>query len=173
MTLQDFFQENRKAALAFSGGTDSAYLLYAALREGAEVRAYYVKSAFQPRFEYEDALRLARELRAELRVLTPDVLAVPKVRENPADRCYHCKRTIFGCILEAAEDLLFSLGFTDFRVRLFHGCARIQVPAEQFGRLAAARATVAEALKQDYGAVLLDLEARGEQSENDIRGGAI
>lgn len=30
-------------ALAFSGGVDSAYLLYAAKQLGAEVRAYYVK----------------------------------------------------------------------------------------------------------------------------------
>src|SRR5699024_2924376 len=32
---------------------------------------------------------------------------------------------------ERAEDFLFSLGFTDFRVRLFNGAARLQLPAEQ------------------------------------------
>ena len=47
-------------ALAFSGGVDSSYLLYAALRYGARVRAYYVNSAFQPRFELEDARRLRK-----------------------------------------------------------------------------------------------------------------
>ena len=57
MTLQQFFAQNGKAALAFSGGVDSAYLLYAALHYGADVTAYYVKSAFQPQFEYEDALK--------------------------------------------------------------------------------------------------------------------
>ena len=58
MTLQDFFRDNPKAALAFSGGADSAYLLYAALENGAETGAYYVKSPFQPRFELEDARAL-------------------------------------------------------------------------------------------------------------------
>ena len=43
MNLAEFFKENRKAALAFSGGVDSAYLLYAAKAAGAAVRAYYVK----------------------------------------------------------------------------------------------------------------------------------
>ena len=40
MDLKTFFQKNSKAALAFSGGVDSAYLLYAAAHYGAEVRAY-------------------------------------------------------------------------------------------------------------------------------------
>lgn len=34
MTLSDFFAAHPKAALAYSGGTDSAYLLYAALKAG-------------------------------------------------------------------------------------------------------------------------------------------
>ena len=62
MTLQQFFQEHPRVAIAFSGGVDSAYLLYAAKEIGANIRAYYAKSPFQPQFEYEDALRLAREL---------------------------------------------------------------------------------------------------------------
>ena len=62
MDLNTFFQENRRVALAFSGGVDSAYLLYAAIQSGADVKAYYAKTAFQPDFEYQDALRLAGEL---------------------------------------------------------------------------------------------------------------
>ena len=95
MTLSEFFQENSKVALAFSGGVDSAYLLYAAVSCGAQVRAYYVHSAFQPQFELEDARRLAQELGADMRVLDVDVLAAPKVTANPADRCYFCKNAIF------------------------------------------------------------------------------
>ena len=37
MTLTEFFKENKKAAIAFSGGVDSAYLLCAALKSGADV----------------------------------------------------------------------------------------------------------------------------------------
>ena len=57
MDLQTFFQANPKVAIAFSGGVDSAYLLYMAVTCGAEVGAYYLKSAFQPQFEFEDATR--------------------------------------------------------------------------------------------------------------------
>ena len=34
MTLKEFFARHPKAALGFSGGTDSAYLLYAGLEYG-------------------------------------------------------------------------------------------------------------------------------------------
>ena len=109
MTLQDFFRDNPKAALAFSGGADSAYLLYAALENGAETGAYYVKSPFQPRFELEDARRLCEELNTELHVLELDVLAEDSVRSNPAQRCYDCKKMIFRRISEAAQRDGFSL----------------------------------------------------------------
>lgn len=109
MELHQFFGENPNAAIAFSGGVDSAYLLYAAVRYGARVKAYYVKSAFQPRFELEDARRLAEELGADMEVLPLDILSCRAVTENPADRCYHCKRAIFRKILEAAKADGFSL----------------------------------------------------------------
>ena len=103
MTLQDFFSQNPRVALAFSGGVDSAWLLYAAVQSGAQVRAYYVKTAFQPRFEYEDAMKLASELGAEMVTIPMDILADETVAANPANRCYFCKQRIFGAILEAAK----------------------------------------------------------------------
>ena len=66
MELKEFFAAHPRAGLAFSGGVDSAYLLYAGMACGAQLRPYYVKTAFQPRFEFEDAMRLCRELGAEL-----------------------------------------------------------------------------------------------------------
>ena len=103
MTLQEFFGAHPKAALAFSGGVDSSYLLYAARQLGADVKAYYVKTAFQPEFEYQDALRLASQLGADIQVLTLDVLACPDVTVNPKNRCYFCKQHIFGNILRQAK----------------------------------------------------------------------
>ena len=91
MNLERFFQEHTKVALGFSGGVDSAYLLYAGIHYGADVRAYYVKTAFQPQFELEDARRLAKELGADLRLLELEVLQSETIAANPADRCYHCK----------------------------------------------------------------------------------
>ena len=56
MNLHEFFTDHPRVAIAFSGGVDSAYLLYAAKQYAKDVCAYYVKSAFQPQFELNDAL---------------------------------------------------------------------------------------------------------------------
>lgn len=103
MELNKFFEENPRVALAFSGGVDSAFLLWAAKNAGADVTAYYVKSAFQPKFELRDAKRLAEELGAKMTVIELDVLCDRTITANPADRCYHCKKRIFTAIVDAAR----------------------------------------------------------------------
>ena len=247
MELRDFFQGCPKVALGFSGGVDSAYLLYAALDHGAQVRPYFIKTAFHPQFELEDARRLCAQLGVELTVVELDVLQIPGVAENPPDRCYHCKRALFGrlrqqaqadgytvlidgtnasddagdrpgmralrelsvrsplrecgltkdeirrlsreaglftwdkpayaclatriptgqpitardlAVTEAAETYLFSLGFTDFRVRMAGRSAKIQLPAAQMPHLLEHRQEILDRLGQDYDAIWLDLEAR-------------
>lgn len=101
--LNEFFRDHQKMALGFSGGVDSSYLLYAAKACGADIRPYFVKSQFQPAFELEDAQRLAKELDIELTILSLDVRANQEVLENTADRCYRCKKVIFGTLLEKAR----------------------------------------------------------------------
>lgn len=102
MTLEEFFAQTPKAAAAFSGGTDSAYVLWAAKKYGCDVRAYYVNTAFQPAFELEDARRLSEELDIPLTVVDMDILSVPEAAGNGPERCYYCKRAIFTGLKEAA-----------------------------------------------------------------------
>lgn len=247
MTLRDFFERYPRVAIAVSGGVDSSYLLYAAKKYAESVKGYYVKTEFQPRFEWEDAMRLAREVGAEIETLSLDVLALPEVRSNPSNRCYHCKKAIFteiaraagndgfsvildgtnasddagdrpgmralselsvlsplrecgltkekiralsreaelftwdkpayACLAtriptgeeisveklnatERAEEYLFSLDFSDFRVRSYDGNARIQVPSTQFDRIITYREQVLRELSKYYKTVSLDLEVR-------------
>ena len=129
MRLTEFFKEHNKAALAFSGGADSSFLLYEAVMQGADVCAYYVHAQFQPAFERKDAEKVCafvnqcREAASDaqggvsgedrpektakgsvrMKVLERDVLANPDVRRNPENRCYYCKQSIFGAILDAAK----------------------------------------------------------------------
>ena len=109
MELERFFAETPCAAVPFSGGADSAYLLYAAVKAGANVKAYYVKTAFQPQFELEDAKKLAGELGTPMQVLPLDILCDQTVMANPPDRCYHCKKRIFSAIRAAAAQDGFSV----------------------------------------------------------------
>ena len=102
ITLEQFFKENPKVALGFSGGVDSSYLLYAGLQSKANIRAYYVNTAFQPEWELQDAFKLAGHVGAELTVIEMDVLRNKKVIANPANRCYYCKMEIFTTLQKQA-----------------------------------------------------------------------
>ena len=243
MTLTEFFSLHPKAAMGFSGGVDSAFLYAAARACGADVRPYFIRTPFQPAFELEDARKLA----PDLTVLELDVLDLPQVAANPADRCYHCKKALFGrlkaqaladgyhvlldgtnasddladrpgvqalaeygvlsplrlcgltkdqirrqsrdlglftwdkpayaCLatriptdtaidretlrrVEAAETALMALGYRDFRVRIFHGAARIQLQPDQFPRTPEAYAALVRAVRPQFQTVLLDLDGR-------------
>ena len=103
MTIQEFFQQNPECAVAFSGGVDSAWLLHEAVKYARRTAAYFVQTPFQPAFELADARETAEKLGAELRVLELDILSVPEVAANPANRCYYCKNALFTHLIAAAK----------------------------------------------------------------------
>lgn len=103
MELKDFFKQNPKAALGFSGGVDSSYLLYAAKKYGADVQPYYIKTPFQPQFEYADALKLCDVLTVELKTIEYNILSQSIISDNPKNRCYYCKKTLFSLLKQQAE----------------------------------------------------------------------
>lgn len=103
MTLTDYFSLHPRAAVAFSGGADSAYLLWAAKQAGCEVRAYFADSAFQPAFARPYAKALSEQIGVPLTILDVDILAHAEVAENPKNRCYFCKKVMFRGLLEAAR----------------------------------------------------------------------
>lgn len=102
-------------AVAYSGGTDSTYLLAICLDVlGQEhVLAVTADSPLTPRAELADACALADQLGAHHRVLPSDDLGNSLIAANPPDRCYHCKFTRFQALLEFAR----GQGF----VHLVHG----------------------------------------------------
>lgn len=247
MDIKAFFKKYNSAAIAFSGGVDSAFLLYCAKECGADVTAYYVKSAFQPQFEFEDAKRIASELEIPLKIIETNILDYDEVRRNDPLRCYYCKRRIFSQIkaqaksdgysvildgtnasdnsgdrpgmkaleelkvlsplrlcgytkdeirkqaknaglfvwnkpayaclatrvpagrqlsgdilhrIEQAENALFTLGYSDFRVRVFDEAACLQVPGHMLAKVAHDASVIRELLSPYFPKVFLDLKER-------------
>lgn len=247
MELKEFFKEYPKAAIGFSGGVDSSYLLYAAKKYGADIQPYYIKTEFQPQFEYADAVMLCNNLGIKLKVIEYSILSEDIVTENPKNRCYYCKKILFSLIkkkaaedgynliidgtnasddandragmksleeleirsplrecgltkeriralskeaglftwnkpayaclatriptgerisadllnkVECSENILMSMGFSDFRVRVFADAARLQIKSEQFLKAAECRMEILKRIKPYFENVLLDMETR-------------
>lgn len=247
MELSEFFRKYRSVAVGFSGGVDSAYLLYKGLQLGANVRPYFINTQFQTEEEYCHALAVAESMDSELTVIKLDVLGVEQIVKNPKNRCYHCKKALFSALIERAkadgcdtvadgtnasddisdrpgflaleelgvrsplyecgitkqqirrelkeagfefwnrpsnaclatripagtaitadslnkvekaEKLLNEFGFSDFRVRLFFGAARIQLKPEQMDLAVNKRNEILTGLQPYFDGVLLDLAQR-------------
>ena len=96
------------AVVALSGGVDSALLATAAWRAlGDRVLAVYVRSPVETDETTAAAERLSEEIGFPLRIVEYDVLADPEFVANPPDRCYVCKRSLFGMLRTLADDLGF------------------------------------------------------------------
>lgn len=103
MELSEFFDINKKCALGFSGGVDSAYLLFKAIEFGVDIKPYFVKTAFQTEREYVEAVELAEYFGSELSVIEIDILTERNVIKNPTNRCYFCKKILFTEIIDRAR----------------------------------------------------------------------
>jgi uncharacterized protein len=92
-------------AVAYSGGTDSSYLLAACCDVLGQDRvlALTADSPLTPRTELRAARELAEELGVQHLVLEYDDLENPSIVANPPDRCYHCKFNRFQELLDVAR----------------------------------------------------------------------
>jgi uncharacterized protein len=101
--LLSFIRKKQSAAVAFSGGVDSS-LLCSAAREalGDRALALTVVSPMLPKSELDDARRIAALTGIEHILLErPDIESA--VAANPADRCYHCKKSEFAAVIACAK----------------------------------------------------------------------
>lgn len=102
--LRAQLRETGSAAVAFSSGVDSTFLLHVAHEElGDRVVAVTVRSHTFPKRELDEAVALCRAEGVRHEIIDSDELAVPGFAENPPDRCYHCKKAIFGKIIALAQ----------------------------------------------------------------------
>lgn len=103
--LRRWLRDAGGLVVGFSGGVDSTLVLRAAKDVlGDKVLAVTVSSPIHPRFELEEARSLARLIGTAHRVVEFDPLADERIRHNPKDRCYHCKRSVFAALQEVARE---------------------------------------------------------------------
>lgn len=100
--LQTWLRGMKAAAVAFSGGTDSTFLLAATKQAlGDRVLALTVVTPYMERQEAADALAMAAQLGVRHELIELDM--PQEILANPPQRCYICKHALFGKLLEVAH----------------------------------------------------------------------
>ena len=95
--------------VAYSGGTDSAYLAYAAHQVlGAEMLAVIADSPSLSRAHLRDAVDFAESQGIPLRVIDTHELEDAEYVRNDSSRCFHCKDELFKVMAQAGGPLQFA-----------------------------------------------------------------
>lgn len=102
--LEDQMRGIPSLLVALSGGVDSAVLLGVAARvlPPGRVTAATTASAAVPREEIDDAADVAARVGVAHRVVPTNELDDPDYRANAGNRCYFCRREMYGVLLDHA-----------------------------------------------------------------------
>src|SRR5712692_770868 len=98
-----------RTLVAYSGGTDSAFLAWAAHQVlGDRLLAVIADSPSLARFQLADAIAFAREQFIPLEIIPTSELDRPEYVRNDSSRCFHCKDELFTVM----EDFGATRGFS-------------------------------------------------------------
>ncbi|MDD2899676.1 MAG: ATP-dependent sacrificial sulfur transferase LarE [Desulfuromonadaceae bacterium] len=90
--------------VGFSGGVDSALLFAVAVEVlGNQALAVTATSETYPERELSEARTLARRIGGRHLEIVSEELDIPEFRDNPRNRCYYCKKELFGKLRTVAD----------------------------------------------------------------------
>ena len=103
LKLNSILKELDSFAVAFSGGVDSSFLLFRAhkVRKSAII-AITVRTPYIPKREVDEAIEFAKTHGIKHKII--DIEFPEIIRNNPVERCYLCKTTLFTKLLEFAKE---------------------------------------------------------------------
>ena len=103
--LKENIKKRGSAAVAFSGGVDSTFLIKAAHEVlGDKLIAVTATSSTYPERELKEAIKYATDMGVKHIIISSEELEIEGFASNPKNRCYYCKKELFTKIKQVAKD---------------------------------------------------------------------
>jgi len=101
--LDSILEEISSFVVAFSGGVDSSFLLYRAHTAGnLKVMAVTIRTPYIPSGEIKETRKFTDTYGIYHKIIDLDIPEI--IKNNPAERCYLCKKILFTRIAESAQE---------------------------------------------------------------------
>jgi len=102
--LKDIIEKKKSAAIAFSGGVDSTFLLRVAKEVlGDKLIAVTATSSTYPERELKEAIKYAEDIGVKHIIMSSEELEIEGFASNPKNRCYYCKKELYTKINNIAS----------------------------------------------------------------------
>jgi len=103
--LKEIFEAMGRVLVAYSGGVDSTLLLRVAKDTLGDrnVLAITALSPLYPEREVAGVKKIIQNMGARHLFIKSNELEIAEFKKNPPDRCYYCKRKLFGELLNLAK----------------------------------------------------------------------
>lgn len=103
--LKDNIKKRGSAAIAFSGGVDSTFLVKVTQEVlGDNMMAITATSSTYPERELKEAIKYAKDMGINHMIISSEELDIEGFASNPTNRCYYCKKELFSKINELAKN---------------------------------------------------------------------
>ncbi|MFT4146219.1 MAG: ATP-dependent sacrificial sulfur transferase LarE [Mobilitalea sp.] len=103
--LKDNMKKRGSAAIAFSGGVDSTFLVKVAHEVlGDKMIAITATSSTYPERELQESIKYAKEMGVKHLIISSEELDIEGFASNPKNRCYYCKKELFTKINAIAKE---------------------------------------------------------------------
>lgn len=103
--LKDNMKKRGSAAIAFSGGVDSTFLVKVAHDIlGDNMIAVTATSSTYPERELQEAIKYAKDMGVKHLIISSEELDIEGFASNPKNRCYFCKKELFSKINTIAKE---------------------------------------------------------------------
>jgi pyridinium-3,5-biscarboxylic acid mononucleotide sulfurtransferase len=103
LKLNSILKELNSYVVAFSGGVDSSFLLHRAhLVRKSGIIAITIRTPYIPTREIDEAIEFTKIFGIKHKIL--DIAFPEIIKNNPIERCYLCKKTLFTALINYAKE---------------------------------------------------------------------